>query len=57
MKPTNTFEHLKVFYVYYKHIKPPTCSRFGHSYGHTQGGLIERIYYKNVKNQSTGTEY
>jgi hypothetical protein len=57
IKPTNTFKHLKVFYVYHKHIKHPTCSRFGHSNGHPQGGLIESIYYKNFKIQSTDTEY
>ena len=57
IKPTNAFKHLKVFYVYHKHIKPPTYSRFGHSYVHPQGGLIERIYYKNFKNQITDTEY
>jgi hypothetical protein len=57
IKPTNVYKHLEVFYVYYKHIKHPTCSRSGHSYGHPQGGLIVKIYYIKLKNLCTNTEY
>jgi hypothetical protein len=47
MKPTNTYQHLRVSYItlYYKHSKPATCTCFGQSSGHPQGGATQRIHY------------
>ena len=33
--------------LYYKHIKPPTCTCFGHTCGHPQGGVNEG-YFTNI---------
>ena len=34
--------------LYYKYIKPPTCTCFGHTCGHHQGGVYEGYITKTL---------
>jgi hypothetical protein len=44
LKPTNVHKCMK---VYYTHCLRATC--FGHSYGHLQGGALQRIHtHRNI---------
>ena len=43
-KPRNAHDCMKVFYT---HRIPPTC--FGHSCGHLQGGVLQRIDTSTLK--------
>ena len=59
MTPTDACRHLQLSYrtLYHERIKPPTCTCFGHSYGHPQGGNVQRIYYRNITNKCTNINY
>jgi len=41
----------------YKGSKPPTCTCFGYSCDHLQGGVIKTICYKYLKNQRKIVKY
>ena len=56
VKPQCAYKQLRVNYYsytvsYYIDSMTPTC--FGHTYGHLQGGELQRIYYNNVLSQCT----
>jgi hypothetical protein len=46
IKPINANKHLRISYIilYYKRGKLLICIGFGQSFGHPQGGVMQRIY-------------
>ena len=43
--------------LYYKTSELPTCTRFGHTGVHPQGGVLLKIYNKSLKNQYSNVKY
>ena len=49
--------YIILYYIilYYIRSLSPTC--FGHTCGHSQGGALQRIYYRNFLKQYTNVKY